>query len=457
MCLRSLVVILIISLILLGGCGAANSGAPGELPTLAILPSPTPTNIPATRDAPPTLVPTNTLSPIPPTPTTPPPPFGCPEIAEQALDAAGQTCANMGRNEMCYGHLLINSVLNDESLAFVSAGDRVPVSQVQRLTLSPMNLDTRQWGVALARVQADLPGTAPGQAVTMIMFGNTEVNNVDGTLQRFTFRSGIGALACEEAPDGLLIQTPKGSQKVAFNINGVDVALGSTAFLTAEEDVVMTVAVLEGEANVKAQEVEQTAVGGEVVTIRMSRDLQPISPPRSPQRFTAEDTVVKIPVYNVANEVLPTEVPLYATVPANTPTPSRTPSPTITAQATSSDGGSFAGNPTSLQPGRYTLQFNAPTQNTCPAEVADVLTDALTQPQVFIIDNASDLVQITGEDAGIDNPEPDVYVATIPIQGGLGNTSYLFEVVSPTRVDIVMNLEFTTLSCNIIIEGTVAQ
>jgi len=43
-------------------------------------------------------------------------------------------------------------------------------AQVERL-----NETTGEWGIALLRVQANLPDTAPGQNVTVLMFGDAEI------------------------------------------------------------------------------------------------------------------------------------------------------------------------------------------------------------------------------------------------------------------------------------------
>jgi pimeloyl-ACP methyl ester carboxylesterase/SH3-like domain-containing protein len=53
-----------------------------------------------------------------------------------------------------------------------------------------------------------------------------------GPMQAFYFRTGVGDTACEEAPNsGILVQTPRGAGEVTINVNGLEVALASTAVI----------------------------------------------------------------------------------------------------------------------------------------------------------------------------------------------------------------------------------
>jgi hypothetical protein len=57
-------------------------------------------------------------------------------------------------------------------------GDIVNVADVQHLQLASMSLDDETWGIALMRIQANLPDTLPGQNVTFLVFGDVEITNV---------------------------------------------------------------------------------------------------------------------------------------------------------------------------------------------------------------------------------------------------------------------------------------
>jgi uncharacterized protein YraI len=52
-----------------------------------------------------------------------------------------------------------------------------------------------------------------------------------GPMQAFYFSAGVGVPECSEAPNALVVQSPD-DVRVTFNVNGVDVLLGSTAVFT---------------------------------------------------------------------------------------------------------------------------------------------------------------------------------------------------------------------------------
>ena len=108
----------------------------------------------------------------------------------------------------------------------------VDLLAVRRLSTSPLNMNTRDWGIAVVKAQANLPDALPGQNVTFLLFGDTTVDNPSPDMRAVTVSTRIGGTNCADAPNtGVLIQSPQGSQ-VAMNINGADVTLGSTAFVT---------------------------------------------------------------------------------------------------------------------------------------------------------------------------------------------------------------------------------
>ncbi len=49
---------------------------------------------------------------------------------------------------------------------FINVGDRVGINQVKQLEAFPLNILEQVWGVAILKLQANLPGTVPGQIVT---------------------------------------------------------------------------------------------------------------------------------------------------------------------------------------------------------------------------------------------------------------------------------------------------
>lgn len=103
----------------------------------------------------------------------------CPTIVKDALAATDSACAGTGRNEACYGNINLNAEPQPgvSDFTFTKPGDLVNVAGVQTLTLSPLDQKDNTWGVALMKLQANLPDTLPGQNVTFLLFGDVEIQN----------------------------------------------------------------------------------------------------------------------------------------------------------------------------------------------------------------------------------------------------------------------------------------
>lgn len=106
----------------------------------------------------------------------------CPALVMEALVLVDEACAGLGRNLACYGHTRVEAAGWDEApLAFVESGDTVEVGDLASLATFPLDVETGEWGVAVLALQADLPGTLPGQAplpgqaVTFVVFGDVEL------------------------------------------------------------------------------------------------------------------------------------------------------------------------------------------------------------------------------------------------------------------------------------------
>jgi hypothetical protein len=222
----------------------------------------------------------------------------CPEIVQTALDSADQFCAATGRNQACYGHFALTAEPQPEveNFTFADSGDIVDVAAVQSMRLNPLDEASGQWGVALMNLQANLPDTLPGQNVTFLLFGDVELTNAVSAddpataelrpMQAFYLRTGVGDAGCAEAPEsGMLVQTPEGSSSVVFNVNGVDVEMGSTIFFQSNPEDGMTVSTLEGAASVSTENGSQSILPGTWVRIPIDDDLRPTDPPGLPLSY----------------------------------------------------------------------------------------------------------------------------------------------------------------------------
>jgi hypothetical protein len=103
----------------------------------------------------------------------------CPTIVQNALNATDAACEGASRNQACYGNITLVAEPQDgvADFNFEQPGDIVDVVGVRALTLEPLDAASDVWGVALMRLQANLPETLPGQNVTFLMFGDVEIRN----------------------------------------------------------------------------------------------------------------------------------------------------------------------------------------------------------------------------------------------------------------------------------------
>lgn len=102
----------------------------------------------------------------------------CPTLVKQALAATDAICQETGKNEACYGNIRLKAtpISSDGNFTFSQPGDHMNVSNIKSLQLSPMTLDTGEWGVALMNIEANLPASKPAN-VTLLAFGDVTIEN----------------------------------------------------------------------------------------------------------------------------------------------------------------------------------------------------------------------------------------------------------------------------------------
>ena len=102
----------------------------------------------------------------------------CPTLVQQALTATDMLCHETGKNQACYGNISLKakSSVSAENFSFSQPGDRVAISAIKSLQLSPMALDTGEWGVALMHVQANRSAAQPAN-LTLLAFGDVTLEN----------------------------------------------------------------------------------------------------------------------------------------------------------------------------------------------------------------------------------------------------------------------------------------
>ncbi len=266
----------------------------------------------------------------------------CADIVTRALEKTSTVCQNPIRNTICYGNgLIFAQAQTGVILDFDGEGDVAAIEDFAGITHTSLDETTEIWGVSLMSLQADLPDTLPGQAVQVIVFGSVEVDDV--SLNAFRFTTGVGASSCTEAPsNGIMVRTPEGVAQVTLNINEVEISMGSTAFIAANEQEGMTVTMLDGTARVTAQGVSQSVNFSQKLNIPLTRDpnnnLVPSAPPTPAESWDAAEIAKNFTVYSTLNKLgtntTPIQQPTVIQQPLVTntplpPLPTFTPVPTI--------------------------------------------------------------------------------------------------------------------------------
>jgi hypothetical protein len=303
-------------------------------------------------------------------------PSTCEELLGKAMDASYDGCEMIGSNQICYGNFDVTAQLVAESVAqFVSLGDTIPINQLVTLNTAPMDVYHDIWGIAVFKLQANMPGTIPGQNVTFLVFGDTGLYNFSGDMYSIYFSTGIGSVTCSQVPDGLMIDVPDGSG-VVFNANGVELALEGDSVLAADPGENMSVTMLNGTGTVTSEGQSQDISAGEMVTIPLGDDLQAEGAPSNPISLPPD---VALELCLLTGGDCDEEDPL-AWIPTNTPDPDSlltdTPEPGETGTPTATIGN--GASPTN------TTAPGAPTATSPPPDPATDTPIPATCDNIFL-------------------------------------------------------------------------
>lgn len=112
----------------------------------------------------------------------------CPELVQQALTDLGQNCDALDRNSVCYGYNKLAATFNQEQPDdyFSEVSDRTGLNELDTLSTTPLDTNAGTWGVAVMKVQANVPNSLPGQSVTFVLLGDAEIRNDVSPSDAFT-------------------------------------------------------------------------------------------------------------------------------------------------------------------------------------------------------------------------------------------------------------------------------
>jgi hypothetical protein len=150
----------------------------------------------------------------------------CPTIVLDALNATDTACEGTSRNQACYGNISLAAEPQEGTadFTFEQPGDIVDVAGIRTLTLQPLDATDELWGVALMRLQANLPETLPGQNVTFLLFGDVEITNaVESNVEPITLEvvstGNINVRSGHSTNDGRISELANGETVVADGRN----------------------------------------------------------------------------------------------------------------------------------------------------------------------------------------------------------------------------------------------
>jgi len=127
---------------------------------------------------------------------------GCSDIVERALLASDVLCRDIQNNEACYGHTSIQATArpNVTNFTFTAPGHVANIATIQEMRLAELNEQRVEWGIAHLRLQGNIPGTIPGQFVTVLAFGSERRGLSEAMLGRadrriaIPMRAGVSSL-----------------------------------------------------------------------------------------------------------------------------------------------------------------------------------------------------------------------------------------------------------------------
>lgn len=214
--------------------------------------------------------------------------LACEKLIASAIQVSDQTCQRIGTNQVCYGNDRLTSDIIGDPDEFDLVGDVLGVDKLLSLQASPLNMAENLWGVAVFKLQANLEGTVPGQNVTFLVFGDTDITNASGDMSAFYFSTGFSGIKCNGVDfDGLQVNTPDGAG-IKFSANGVELVIEGNAVLTANPGGQMNVTLVTGSGTVTANGVTQAMAPGMHVSVSIDENLEASGAPSEPQALAPE-------------------------------------------------------------------------------------------------------------------------------------------------------------------------
>ena len=147
-------------------------------------------------------------------------PNTCNTLVTQALQAVGSNCQGVGRNAACYGFdrvdVRFSTVVAEGT--FSQPADTAPLVEMADIHTQSLSLEESRWGIAVMNVQANIPNTLPGQAVTFMLLGDVQVQNDVAPEAALTVGESVRVLVTAEQGVNL-----RGGPGMTYNVAGTAV------------------------------------------------------------------------------------------------------------------------------------------------------------------------------------------------------------------------------------------
>jgi len=180
------------------------------------------------------------------------------------LNRAINECSDLNFNWVCYGSVQAEAA--PVKYRFNNTRDRRPFSVLEDIKTTDVN------GVVLMHLLIE-GEEAP---LRVVLFGTVGVQTAEQAANVLTLSAGSSSYLCAATPPGMLVQTEEGTTGFV-TVNGVDIELGSTAYIALQQDGLMAIANIDGEVTAIINGVRQvlavgqqtavTFVGGEPVFV----------------------------------------------------------------------------------------------------------------------------------------------------------------------------------------------
>ena len=103
----------------------------------------------------------------------------CSQTVESAFASLAEYCGDLARDSICYGNPQADAAFasDDFSAGFAAAGDRASTIGLASVETGALDLAGGQWGIAALHLSANLPQTAGGPGIIVLLAGEAALIN----------------------------------------------------------------------------------------------------------------------------------------------------------------------------------------------------------------------------------------------------------------------------------------